>query len=360
MLKLDNDVHTIFFTMGFNCNFKCKYCLQFAVKENFIRETYNKDIINFIKFYADKRKKEKKSPLHVQFFGGEPLLYFHIMKDAVARLKDLYVSFGIITNASLLDEEKVKFLNDNDFNVAISWDGRNTKLSRLVDVLQTNKEQIFKIKKPYISSVMSAYTYPKELLEDIVKFDEEYKKINNTNFDVPWNIDFLYNFNNPNQSDVFNIDFDKIRNQVTEMAHNFVTKNKKNHPIEDIFISRYIDMIRGYVEYDETLDNKKYSMCGNGYSTLNLDMEGNLYLCHDSLHKKLGNIYSDKESYMKNYFLMNNVAPNYFKTTCKDCNVRFICNGGCMLLTEDERKKFYCPQRKAVLEPIIHELLLVK
>ena len=58
MLELSDKIHTVFFTLGFACNFKCKYCLQFSIKEKYEPDKwYNTDIIKFIKIIADKRKK---------------------------------------------------------------------------------------------------------------------------------------------------------------------------------------------------------------------------------------------------------------------------------------------------------------
>lgn len=351
-IQFPHDIETVFFVLGFACNFKCKYCLQHALKTNDIRKTYNPDIIPFIQELANKRKEHEKSPLHVQFFGGESLLYMDIIKDAVDKLKNDYVYFSTITNGSLITSEIADWLNEHNFSIAISWDGRQTKKTRFIDVIEQNKDNIYKLNNWSTSCVITPYSYPREFLHDMVELDEDYKKVTGKNKDISWNIDSLYNFENPNQSDVFEIDFDYLASEIREMAYNYIKQNGKNHPIEDIFIMNHIDYIKNY---KEELKYHKFSACMNGIKILNVNCDGNLDMCHD---KKiyLGSIYSDYEDYMKEYF-KNNKLPEYYKEHCVNCNVRFICNGGCMVLTNEERENFYCPQRRATFGPIVEELM---
>lgn len=345
-IEFPHKVHTIFFMLGFACNFNCKYCLQHEFRNNKIYLTYNKQIIEFIK-----RQAEQNNHIDINFFGGEPLLYFDIIKDVVHQLKYVdNISFSLLTNGSLLNDTTISFINEHNINVGISWDGRNTKLSRGIDIFETNKENIFKLSRPFfVSSVLNAYNSPLQLLNDLDSLNEEYKNIYNTN--VPFNIDNLYCLENTN-SDVFLLDFKKYEQDLEFLINKFMYHNDMLTYTEFNYINGIIESIKQYDENCVMI----YSPCMNGIHVLNIDLEGNLYLCHDNSDKVLGNIYSNIDDYMNKYKSYN-ILPQYCETECKECSVRFCCSKGCMLLSKDELKNFYCVQKKSILEPIIKTLL---
>lgn len=356
MIIIPHIIDTVFIMLGFNCNYHCRYCLQHEFKNintSIIKPP--KEFFEFIHILSLKRKKNNLSPLYVHFFGGEPLLYYDVIKYIVNTLNDMqsYVQYSMITNGSLLNTKIVRYLNSNNFSVGISWDGRNSIITRKHDIIKENKENIFKLNSFNISGVISAYNYPKEFLEDIHSLNIEYYK--QYNKIIPYNLDSLYDFNNKDR-EIFNIDFDKIYNQIKEMTHIFIYRQEKNLPVQNDFINGYMQILKSVKHEIKTF---KYSSCSNGIHVLNLDLDGNLYLCHNNTEKKLGTIFDDIDYYMSNYSKYN-IVPNYYKEYCIKCPVRFICNGGCMLVTEEERKNFYCKQRRALLQPMIEELLAIK
>ncbi len=115
------------------------------------------------------------------------------------------------------------------------------------------------------------------------------------------------------------------------------------------------DIENHYVDYIKRLNNKEsitfHSMCGNGIHTLNMDLQGNLYLCHNNYDKKLGTIYSDTDEYFKNYVELFNIHER-FKKRCGNCEINMYCKGGCMLLENDNFNE-YCHQRKAMFMPFV-------
>lgn len=103
---------TIVIRLGNSCNLKCFGC--HCCNINF---KYNPDIINYIK---------NNQVVNVFFSGGEPLLYFDIIKLIIQELKST-VSYKLVTNATLLTEEMVDFFNDNNVKVIVSYNGENSK-----------------------------------------------------------------------------------------------------------------------------------------------------------------------------------------------------------------------------------------
>lgn len=111
-----------------NCNLRCKYCVYSG---SYVNRQHNnkrmtldtaKAIIDF--FWSHSGKSDDVS---FGFYGGEPLLEFELIKDVVAYIKQKFVGkkyiFTITTNATLLKEEQIKFLAENNFNLVISLDG---------------------------------------------------------------------------------------------------------------------------------------------------------------------------------------------------------------------------------------------
>jgi len=108
--------------LGHSCNLNCKYCLQHDVVNVALGETINPNIYYFISDIA----RNQNQRLGLQFYGGEPLVYFDKIKEFIDGLKQNNVPnnvyFSIITNGKLINEEKIEYLNDNFSNVTISWE----------------------------------------------------------------------------------------------------------------------------------------------------------------------------------------------------------------------------------------------
>lgn len=98
--------------LGNKCNCNCAYCHQ---PRNIPSKKI--DIEKLIeRIYTFKAN-------NVRFLGGEPLLYWDSIKQIVEEFSDFDVHFNIGTNSLLLNEEKIKFINDYDMSVTISFEG---------------------------------------------------------------------------------------------------------------------------------------------------------------------------------------------------------------------------------------------
>ena len=119
-----------------DCNLRCEYC--FAAKGDFGQgrclmplETAKK-AIDFIIANSGTRRN-----LEVDFFGGEPLMNFNVVKQTVAYARSIEKQhnknfrFTLTTNGLLLDDEKIAYLNQEMSNVVLSLDGRKEVNDRL-------------------------------------------------------------------------------------------------------------------------------------------------------------------------------------------------------------------------------------
>lgn len=140
--------------LGADCNFNCKYCFR--------PHEYTKSI-NFPNHISNRMKKylSEISPVwaeSVSCTGGETLLYFDLVKEVFSYVpKDVHKL--ILTNGSLLTQEIVDYLNENDIEVHLSYDGEMTKFLRGVDVLENERilNLVRQIKHLMILTVMTSY-----------------------------------------------------------------------------------------------------------------------------------------------------------------------------------------------------------
>ncbi len=110
-----------------DCNYRCIYCPQKKEKK-FIDAELVKKTSDFVYPLLANRS-------NIGFYGGEPLLCFDEVRDAVIYIKQKNISkkeigFSITTNGSLLDKKKFEFLHQHRFSVILSFDGRAHDVSR--------------------------------------------------------------------------------------------------------------------------------------------------------------------------------------------------------------------------------------
>lgn len=96
--------------LGGQCNLNCKYCHCKRVDFKF-----NSDIYKYI---------EDNGYNHIVFSGGEPLLYWNIIKEVIEHFGDS-IRYRLVSNGNLLNKEIVDFLNEYDVYYCVSYDGKN-------------------------------------------------------------------------------------------------------------------------------------------------------------------------------------------------------------------------------------------
>jgi len=125
-LKKSNKIRVLKIQMGLSCNYSCDYCSQKFVER--APETNKDDIAEFIK-KLDVLEFDEKEGLKIEFWGGEPLVYWKTLKPLAEAMKEKFSSwekkpaFSMITNGSILTDDIIDWLLMMEFSVAISHDG---------------------------------------------------------------------------------------------------------------------------------------------------------------------------------------------------------------------------------------------
>ena len=125
-LKKSKEIYKLKIQMGLSCNYSCDYCSQKFVGRP--PETSKKDIDNFLA-KLDVLEFSEEDGLSIEFWGGEPFVYWKTMKPLALALKEKFKDwkvkphFSVITNGSILTDEIIDWLMMMNFSVGISHDG---------------------------------------------------------------------------------------------------------------------------------------------------------------------------------------------------------------------------------------------
>lgn len=126
-LKNKSDITTLRITLGFNCNFHCKYCLEHIVEDKKRKViAVHEDLDAKAEKLVDRVVKNFPNVKTIAFWGGEPLVYIKLMRKIVECLKkrfDKLPRLSVITNGSLLNLNTAKWLYENKISVTVSHDG---------------------------------------------------------------------------------------------------------------------------------------------------------------------------------------------------------------------------------------------
>lgn len=114
-----NSIKTLKVSLGLSCNYECTYCSQRFVPHG--DSTTQHDVPKFVESLI---KNLDSDPEKIEFWGGEPFVYWKTLKPLAENLREKYphAEFLIITNGSLLDSEKNIWLDKLGFCVGLSHD----------------------------------------------------------------------------------------------------------------------------------------------------------------------------------------------------------------------------------------------
>lgn len=310
-----------------DCNMTCKYCFgdkgAFEGERSLLSLETGKKAIDFLLAHSASRRN-----LEIDFFGGEPLMNFQVVKDLVAYGREAEKPYGknirftITTNGLLLDDEKSAFINENMDNVILSIDGRpevNDNMRRTTNDKGTY-DIITKNYLKFVEKRQGTYYVRGTFTRENLDFAEDVKHLVEMGFKnvsvepVVTDLSLSYALQDE--------DKDRLFEEYDKLADIYLKQYEEGKAFE--FFHFNIDLNQGPCVV------KRVSGCGAGTEYVAVSPEGDIYPCHQFVGNeefKLGNI---KEDEFKNemYDLFNS-AHIYNKEKCKDCWAKFYCSGGC-------------------------------
>jgi len=311
-----------------DCNLACRYCFaeegEYHGRRALMSFEVGKKALDFLIANSGSRRN-----LEVDFFGGEPLMNWEVVKQLVEygrsqeEAHNKKFRFTLTTNGVLLNEEIMEFCNREMSNVVLSLDGRAEVNNRM---------------RPFRNGKGSY-----ELI--VPKFQEFAKRRGEKDYFVRGtftrhNLDFA--------ADVLHfadLGFKKMSIEpVVAAPEEEYAIREEDLPVilaeYDKLAAEYVKRIkegRGFTFFHFMLDlsqgpcvAKRLSGCGSGTEYLAVTPWGDLYPCHQFVGQEkflLGNVEEGvTNTEIRDEFKLCNV---YAKEKCKDCFARFYCSGGC-------------------------------
>ncbi len=327
----------------------CAYCLQHDLVHKLPAKVDGK-VLTFIRALA-----QRQGRIRVQFYGGEPLVYFDTMRLVMDELADVrkYIVWTMITNGKALDDDIVDWCNANLDAVAVSWDGPvASHTTRGYDVMNEHRDQLLRLNNLSFTAVLSSAMLPLDVFDAVDNFNLDYAKVHKGAL-AGVNLDELL-CTTPVHPELAEFDFDLLRAQVQLIVDEYgdhVLKGKAMSASRLAWVNAKVNNLKHGVR--RGVNDR--ARCGNGYNVLNIDGSGHLYTCHNG-DSVVGTIDDTWTSVLRNVVLHDR-APVHANGACAQCGLQLMCQNGCPLVTTEDRRRFYCRQVAAVDEPIIDKVL---
>lgn len=311
-----------------DCNLACRYCFaeegEYHGRRALMTFEVGKKALDFLIQNSGNRKN-----LEVDFFGGEPLMNWKVVKELVAygreqeKLHNKNFRFTLTTNGVLLNDEVMEFCNREMGNVVLSIDGRrevndftrpfrNGKGS--YDLIVPKFQKFAESRhqdKYYVRGTFTHYNL--DFAADVLHLaDLGFKQISVEPVVAPPEADYA----------IREEDLPVIFEQYDLLAREIIKREREGRGFN--FFHFMIDLTGGPCVY------KRLSGCGSGTEYLAVTPWGDFYPCHQFVGNEaflLGNVDEGvKRDDLTCEFKNCNV---YSKKECKDCFARFYCSGGC-------------------------------
>ena len=310
------------------CNLNCEYCFASQGKYNGDRAVMSFEVgkraLDFLVENSGSRRN-----LEVDFFGGEPLMNFDVVKQLVSyarsieKEKNKNFRFTLTTNGVLINDDVIEFANKEMSNVVLSLDGRKEVHDRYrVDYngngswekIVPKFQKLVKARGGKNYYMRGTFThFNPDFLEDIkVMLDLGFNELSMEPVVCA----------SGDKNELTEQDLPIILSQYEDLANLMLEKDKEGKPFT--FYHYMIDLKGGPCIY------KRISGCGSGTEYMAVTPWGDLYPCHQFVGDekfKLGDVFNGvNNTKIQQEFCDCNV---YARPDCKDCWAKLYCSGGC-------------------------------
>ena len=311
-----------------DCNLACKYCFaeegEYHGRKALMSFEVGKKALDFLVASSGNRVN-----LEVDFFGGEPLLNWQVVKDLVAYGRSLEephhkkFRFTLTTNGVLLNDEILEFANKEMANIVLSIDGRQ----KIHDLMRPHRggqgsydEVVPKYKKVAESRKQMNYYVRGTFTRNNLDFAEDVKHLADEGFEQI-SVEPVVAADTEEYA-LREEDLPVILSEYDKLALEYIRRKKEGKGFN--FFHFMIDLEGG------PCVAKRLSGCGSGTEYLAVTPWGDLYPCHQFVGQEqflMGNVDTGiVRTDIRDTFKTCNV---YAKEKCRSCFAKFYCSGGC-------------------------------
>ncbi len=327
-----------------DCNLRCKYCFADEGEYKGCRKLMSAEIgKKAIDFVIEKSGPRKN--IEVDLFGGEPLMAFDAVKEIVEYAKkqekvhNKNIRFTMTTNATLLNDEIMDYLDKNMGNIVLSIDGRkevNDKVRVRIDGSGSFDSILPKIKKMVKMRDKSKQYYARgTFTRNNTDFFEDIKYLAAQGFDEISVEPVVLPADDP--LSLREEDLPVIYEQYDKLYEEMIRRNKEGGKFK--FYHFNVDITGGPCVY------KRISGCGAGHEYVAITPDGDIYPCHQFVGNeafKMGNL-RDVNNLREDISKQFKSAHIYNKPECRKCWARFYCSGGCQANNYNFNKNMNIP-----------------
>ena len=311
-----------------DCNLACKYCFaeegEYHGRRAMMSYEVGQKALDFLVANSGSRVN-----LEVDFFGGEPLMNWQVVKDLVAYGRSLEEKhnkkfrFTLTTNGVLLNDEVLEFANKEMSNIVLSIDGRKEVHDRMrphrggqgsYDEIVPKFIKVAESRNQTDYYVRGTFTHHNlDFSKDVLHLaDLGFKQISVEPVVAQETDDYAFK---PEDLPILKKEYD-------DLAVEIIRRRKEGKGFN--FFHFMIDLEGG------PCVAKRLSGCGSGTEYLAVTPWGDFYPCHQFVGQEeflLGNVYEGiTKQCICEEFKQCNV---YAKEACRDCFAKFYCSGGC-------------------------------
>ena len=311
-----------------DCNLACRYCFaeegEYHGRRALMSYEVGKKALDFLIANSGSRHN-----LEVDFFGGEPLMNWQVVKDLVAygreqeKLHNKRFRFTLTTNGVLLNDEVQEFVNREMDNVVLSIDGRkeiNDKMRPFrggqgsYDIIVPKFQKVAESRDQMKYYVRGTFTHNNlDFSKDVLHLaDLGFKQISVEPVVAQPTDDYA----------IREEDLPILKEEYDKLAVEMIKRKKEGKAFN--FFHFMIDLQGG------PCVAKRLSGCGSGTEYLAVTPWGDLYPCHQFVGNEkflMGNVDTGVvRDDIRDEFKCCNV---YAKDKCKKCFAKFYCSGGC-------------------------------
>ena len=311
-----------------DCNLACQYCFaeegEYHGRRALMSFEVGKKALDFLVANSGSRVN-----LEVDFFGGEPLMNWQVVKDLVAYGRSLEepnnkkFRFTLTTNGVLLNDEVLEFANKEMANIVLSIDGRKAVHDKMrpfrggqgsYDMIVPKFQKVAESREQTDYYVRGTFTHHNlDFSQDVLHLaDLGFKQISVEPVVAPPEEDYA----------IQKEDIPFLLDEYDRLAKEMITRRKNGQKFN--FFHFMIDLQGG------PCVAKRLSGCGSGTEYLAVTPWGDFYPCHQFVGQEkflMGNVDEGiTNTDIRDEFKCCNV---YAKEECKKCFAKFYCSGGC-------------------------------
>ena len=326
--KHEDVIKALCLNVAHTCNLDCSYCFagqgKYKGERALMSFETGKKAIDFLINHSGSRRN-----LEVDFFGGEPLLNWQMVKDVVTYARSVeektgkHFRFTLTTNGLLIDDDVIEFTNKEMHNVVLSLDGRPHVHDRFrVDIggqgsyarIVPKFLELVRRRNRGTYYVRGTYTHLNtDFMNDILHMlDLGFRELSME--PVVCRPDEPYALTEE--------DMPVLKEQYEKLAKEMLRREREGDPFE--FYHFMIDLEHGPCIY------KRIVGCGAGTEYLAVTPTGDLYPCHQLVDDPsfcIGTLDDGvTEQDLQNEFRKCNI---FAREACRDCWAKLYCAGGC-------------------------------